>query len=101
MAPKTSIVASAVSVERVRVRRTAATNESSTAASKRRTLTSSSVNACTVWIALSVSSAMPLVSAMRSCELRESLRTRRPSTISGTSDERHQQHDDARELRRS
>ena len=84
IAPKTSIVAIAVSVERVFVRRTAATNESSTAASKRREFTSSSVNACTVWIAFNVSSAMPLVSAMRSCDARESLRTRRPSTISGT-----------------
>ena len=83
IAPNTSIVASAVSVERDLVRRTAAPNESSTAASKRSVLIFSSVKACTVWIALSVSSAMPLVSAMRSCDVRDSLRTRRPRMISG------------------
>ena len=83
MAPKISIVATAVSVERTRVRFTAASKESSTAAPKRSLFSASSVKACTVWMAFSVSSASPLVSAMRSCELRESLRTRRPRMTSG------------------
>ena len=84
IAPNTSIVATAVRLERVFVRRTAAWNESSTAASKRRVLAPSSVKAWTVWIAFSVSSAMPLVSAIRSWVVRDSFRTRLPSTTSGT-----------------
>ncbi len=42
------------------------------------------MNACTVWIAFRVSSASPLVSASRSCDVREYRRTRRPTTINGT-----------------
>ena len=42
------------------------------------------MNACTVWIAFKVSPARPLVSAIRSCELRESLRNFRPSAMTGT-----------------
>ena len=41
------------------------------------------MNAWTVWIAFSVSSARLLVSASRSCDERDSPRTRRPMTISG------------------
>ena len=65
------------------VRRTAEAKAPSTEAWNRPACRFSSVNACTVWMAFKVSPARPLESAMPSCATRESLRTVRPTRISG------------------
>ncbi len=81
---QTVTVPMAVSIATMRLRRVAVSKLASTAASNRRLCNSSSVNACTVCIAFSVSPAIALESAMRSWDARDSPRTRRPTANSGS-----------------
>ena len=74
---------SAVSSARALVRRTAAPKAASTERWNRPPCRFSSVKAWTVWIAFSVSPARPLESAIPSWASRDSLRTSRPTRISG------------------
>ncbi len=83
MPANTSMKPNAVSAARTRVLRMAVTKLSSTAARYRSLCSSSSVNDCTVWMAFKVSPASPLVSAMRSWDARDRLRTRRPMMMRG------------------
>jgi hypothetical protein len=66
------------------MRRIAVRNAPSTEAPKRFDSIFSWVNACTVGIALRISPAIAEASAIRSCESRESARTRRPNSTIGT-----------------
>ena len=84
MVPKTSKIAIMVSRARARMRRMAVMKAPSTESPKRFDSIFSCVNACTVGMALRISPAMAEASAMRSCESRDSLRTRRPKTMMGT-----------------
>ena len=63
--------------KRTRIRSTAALNAISTVVAKRLLWIVSNVNACTVSIALIVSLAIALASAILSCAIRERLRTLR------------------------
>ena len=62
----------------------AVANAPSTEPPKRDDSICSCVNACTVGMALRISPAMAEASAMRSCESRDSLRTRRPNITIGS-----------------
>ncbi len=84
MAPNTSRMAITVSSERARMRRIAVLKAFSTEALKRPASAASWVKAWTVGMALRISPAMADASAMRSCESRESLRTRRPKRTIGS-----------------
>jgi hypothetical protein len=84
--PIAAVMISAVSKARTRVRRTALRKLVSLRSAKRAASRSSWPKACTVGIALRISPASAEASAMRSCESRDSARTRRPiSTIGSTS----------------
>ena len=74
----------AVSSERTPVRRIEAAKACSLAAPKRCASAASRVKLCTTGMALRISPAMPLVSAMRSWLARDSRLTRRPITIAGS-----------------
>ena len=84
IAPNRASTDTAVSIAPARARLMAAAKLAWTAAPKRRPWNSSIVKACTVWMALSVSPAMPLESATRSWAARDRPRTRRPMTMRGT-----------------
>ena len=75
---------SAVSSARTRVRRTALRKPVSLRSAKRAASRSSWVKACTVDMALRISPASAEASAMRSCDSRDSLRTRRPMSTIGS-----------------
>ena len=84
MVPNTITIATIVSSARARMRFMAVRNAASTEALKRDDSMCSWVKACTVGIALRISPAIAEASAIRSCESRDSLRTRRPNSTIGT-----------------
>ncbi len=84
MAPNTRRIASTVSSERARMRCSAVLKARSTELPKRCASTCSCVNACTVGIAFNTSPAIAEASATRSCESRDSLRTRRAKKMIGS-----------------
>ena len=84
MAPKPSRITIRIRMARERMRRSAAPTLRSTSAEKRARSAASWVKACTVARPLIVSSAVAARSATRSCAERESLRSRRPKRMSGS-----------------
>ena len=84
IAPNTSKMAMMVSTERARIRARAVLNACSTDFLKRCPSATSCVKACTVGMALRISPAKAEASATRSCESRDSLRTRRPKNTIGS-----------------